>query len=347
MIYQNKKIFILGKEDLGWSIDKDRFYTQKAILDLGIKITDKLVFADIIFSVWWSKLSNWRFYIIKKLIKKRKIIATISTDLSHQEKEFNKLKSIVDIWIYANMDQKKFLKKNNISKKNMFYNPFYVDEKIFKNLNLSKKEICKELDIDYGLIKEKFLIGSFQRDSLGSDLTQPKWQKNPDLLIEILKELDKKIFLLIIAGPRRHYIINKCKKFNLPFIFIGNKKPIEEGIDDIKKNILDLEKINLLYNFIDLYIVTSKSEGGPKSIIEAPLTKTTILSTKIGMAGDLLVKDSLCESKEEFIDKIERLRKNISFRKRIINENYQKVSKVNNWDAFKKRVDKIICRAKK
>jgi hypothetical protein len=147
---------------------------------------------------------------------------------------------------------------------------------------------------------------------------------------------------LIIGGPRRHYIINKCKEFNIPFIFIGDKKPIEEGLDDVEKNILGLEKINLLYNFIDLYLITSKSEGGPKAVIEAPLTKTAILSTKIGMAPDLLIKDSLCKSKEEFIIKTEKLRKNISFRNKIVNENYKKISEINNFESFRNRIKIIL-----
>lgn len=98
---------------------------------------------------------------------------------------------------------------------------------------------------------------------------------------------------------------------------------------------------------IDLYIVTSKSEGGPKSIIEAPLVKTAILSTKVGMAEDLLVKYSLCDSKEEFIDKIKILKENNLLKKEIIKENYLKISEINNWNAFKKRIGEIICPEKK
>ncbi|GAI18879.1 unnamed protein product, partial [marine sediment metagenome] len=113
--------------------------------------------------------------------------------------------------------QYNIFKKNNIS---AGYLPFCVDENEFNFLDKSKKEICRILNIDYELIKDRLLIGSFQRDSLGMDLAKPKWQKNPDMLIEILRLTPyKEDLMLILAGPRRHYIINKCKKFKIHFKF--------------------------------------------------------------------------------------------------------------------------------
>jgi glycosyltransferase involved in cell wall biosynthesis len=42
-----------------------------------------------------------------------------------------------------------------------------------------------------------------------------------------------------------------------------------------------------------LYIVSSRYEGGPRSIFEAGATKTPIISTKVGIAEDILPKESL------------------------------------------------------
>ena len=50
-------------------------------------------------------------------------------------------------------------------------------------------------------------------------------------------------------------------------------------------NMISLEQINELYNCIDLYIVSSRCEGGPRSVFEAGLTKTPIISTVIGEGG--------------------------------------------------------------
>ena len=55
-------------------------------------------------------------------------------------------------------------------------NWFYITEKE----NLRKKFNLKSTD---------FLIGSFQRDTEGSDLKSPKLIKGPDVFVQIVKEM--------------------------------------------------------------------------------------------------------------------------------------------------------------
>ena len=126
---------------------------------------------------------------------------------------------------------------------------------------------------------------------MGTDLNQPKWQKNPDLLIEILKTLPVNDFVLVLAGPRRHYLVKKCRELNLPFVFVGDSSYFASNQDDILINNLNDETIAKLYNLIDLYIVNSQSEGGPKAILEAALSQTLICSTPVGLAEDFLHPD--------------------------------------------------------
>ena len=42
--------------------------------------------------------------------------------------------------------------------------------------------------------------------------------------------------------------------------------------------------LNELYNCLDLYIVGSRVEGGPRAINECSLTKTPLLTTNVGIA---------------------------------------------------------------
>ena len=51
---------------------------------------------------------------------------------------------------------------------------------------------------------------------------------------------------------------------------------------------LPRETLNLLYNLLDLYLVTSRSEGGPRSLMEAAAAQCKVLSTRVGLAEDLL-----------------------------------------------------------
>ena len=56
---------------------------------------------------------------------------------------------------------------------------------------------------------------------------------------------------------------------------------------------VDTKTLNKLYNLLDLYLVTSRIEGGPQAILECAITKTPILSTDVGVAGEILHSDSL------------------------------------------------------
>ena len=337
-----KKIKIIGTDGQGWSIDSDRYFTEKAIKELNYKTVKCFFNADIVYSVWYSYIFRLKLLPFRLFKGKRKFVATITNDIEDNNKNIDKYKKITDYWVCANNKQKKYLLSQNIRENQIFINPFYVDENIFKTLSISKKEITEKLKINHNLIKEKFLIGSFQRDSRGDDLTKPKWHKNPELLIEILKNIDKNKFILLLAGPRRHFIVNECKKYNIPYIFIGNENFINEMKDDVAINNLSKNRINLLYNLVDLYIVTSASEGGPKAIIEASLTKTAILSTPVGFAPEMLNSDFICNNKDEFLIKIIKLTENESYRKKAVAENYEKVSTINNFDAYKQRLKKIF-----
>ena len=57
--------------------------------------------------------------------------------------------------------------------------------------------------------------------------------------------------------------------------------------------LIDTVEINELYNCLDLYIVSSRVEGGPRSIIECALAKVPIISTNVGIAELILHKDSI------------------------------------------------------
>lgn len=331
MKQQNKRVFILGEEGTGWSIDKDRYYTIKAIQSIEhFEITDNIFISDIIYVVWWNKLFDWKFKLFNKLFNK-KIIATITNDLSHQENLVIELANKVDVIVYANSKQKDKFIKLGIQEKCLYFNPFYVDEKIFKKLEFSKEEICTKFGIDFSMIKGKKLIGSFQRDSLGEDLSKPKWQKDPDMLIDIMKKLDKKDYILLLTGPRRHYVINKCKRYNIDYIFVGDESYIDKNIDDLDKNALTIENMPYLYNLIDLYLVSSRAEGGPKAIPESILCGCSILSTDVGFAKDFLDDGSIYSSCDDAIEKI-------------LNKRDHKldISKYYTFDSFKLRIENIL-----
>ena len=53
-----------------------------------------------------------------------------------------------------------------------------------------------------------------------------------------------------------------------------------------------------MYNSLDLYMVTARYEGGPQAIVECGLSKTPIVSTDVGLASELMNKDSVKDIKD-------------------------------------------------
>ena len=59
-----------------------------------------------------------------------------------------------------------------------------------------------------------------------------------------------------------------------------------------------IEKLNKLYNILDLYIVSSRTEGGPQAIVECGITKTPVVSTNVGIAEEILSPESIYDIDE-------------------------------------------------
>lgn len=149
--------------------------------------------------------------------------------------------------------------------------PLGVDLNLFKPMpDKARQEIKEKL----GLPNDSVIIGSFQKDGQGwGEGNIPKLIKGPDILIEVLRMLAKdfNIFVLL-TGPARGFVKNELKKLNIPYVhFCPNYK-----------------KIPLFYNCLDLYIVCSRIEGGPKALLECMACGVPLVSTSVGMAKDLI-----------------------------------------------------------
>jgi glycosyltransferase involved in cell wall biosynthesis len=59
--------------------------------------------------------------------------------------------------------------------------------------------------------------------------------------------------------------------------------------------------MNNLYSCLDYYLVTSRCEGGPQTILEAMATKTPVYSTQVGISN-LLAEEVVFSSADEFIN---------------------------------------------
>lgn len=128
----------------------------------------------------------------------------------------------------------------------------------------------------HGLDENAFVIGSFQRDTEGSDPTVGKWEKGPDLFVDAVVRMSKKLVLpiqVVLAGWRREYVMNGLRKHGIKFKYF--ERP-------------SVEIVRELYLALDLYLVTSRVEGGPQAIIECAAMHVPIVSTPVGIADNIL-----------------------------------------------------------
>ena len=213
-----------------------------------------------------------------KRYKNKKIVYSVY-HIENQLKESLELQEIKSIDQYVSayhvisIQTKRVLEK--ITKKPIYFIPLWVNQNIWYYID-NKIELRNK----YGFEKNDFLIGSFQRDTEGSDLTSPKLVKGPDIFIEILKKLQEKNnnITAVLTGKRRGYVIGELKKLSIPYKYF---------------EMTSFKMMNELYNILDLYLITSRLEGGPQALVECGQTKTPIISTDVGLSREILSSKSI------------------------------------------------------
>lgn len=271
------KIYI-NKVDENWIVDRFRNEWYQYNNNLSVEYFLKS-------DIFWI-IAPWSFKSYKfKLIKNKKVVYTIH-HIEEEEKInfFNNIKKI-DKYIdcYHVTNKKTFYELSKITNKKIFYIPFWIDPK--KWFYIEDKEKLKN---KYGLDYSTFYVGSFQRDSLRNEPNLPKLIKGPDIFIKNVLALKKKYpnLEVILTGRKRDFIINELTKENISFKYF---------------EMVSQKELNELYNCLDLYIVSSRIEGGPAAIPECALTRTPIVSTNVGMASEFMNKVSIYDPKN-FLD---------------------------------------------
>lgn len=150
-------------------------------------------------------------------------------------------------------------------------NPIGVDLKTFTPSNNNTRSALRA---SLGIPDQAFCIGSFQKDGAGwGEGMEPKFVKGPDIFLEVIAEVAKhnKNLLVLLTGPARGYIKAGLQKIGVPFIHHFVK---------------DYRDIVRYYRALDLYLITSRSEGGPVAMMESWGTGVPLVSTNMGMPAD-------------------------------------------------------------
>lgn len=154
--------------------------------------------------------------------------------------------------------------------------PIGVDCRLFTPASHSERIRMRN---KYGIPIHSVVIGSFQKDGNGWGLgNDPKLIKGPDIFLNTMSILKSRVdnLFVLLSGPARGYMKNGLSRLKIPFKHI---------------HLTEYHLIPELYKAIDLYLVTSREEGGPKAVLEAMASGVILVSTPVGQAVDMVINN--------------------------------------------------------
>lgn len=155
----------------------------------------------------------------------------------------------------------------------IFLIPIGVEPGLFHAQTVESKKAARE---KLGLPEAALVVGSFQKDGEGwGEGDQPKWVKGPDVLVQVFRRLREKFpeLVVLLSGPSRGYVKKALAADGIPFrhVYLQNYQDVRD-----------------CYQAIDLYVVSSREEGGPKAILESMASGVPLVTTRVGQAIDLV-----------------------------------------------------------
>ena len=283
-------VHFAGGQKVKWALDEDLRWAREALGERA-RFTS-LPASRIVHAAWWPTLlaAGLGSFEGKQVI----CFADNPPALYLSQPGFTEAASRVDLWIARSREALGQFQSLGL---NAVLAPYCVDPEVFRPMS-DRAALRREC----GLPEEAFVVGNFHRDSEGSDLGSPKAQKGPDIFFQIASELHRREprTVVLLAGPRRHWLRRELKKAGVPYRFVG----VVSEEDDYEINILDRVRLNRLYQTLDVCVISSRWEGGPYSALEGLFAGRPVVSTPVGVARDVLPEEFLFHSVEEAVERL-------------------------------------------
>ena len=155
----------------------------------------------------------------------------------------------------------------------VFRIPLGID---LENFHLGDPALRAEARDALELPATAFVAGSFQKDGVGFEAgLEPKLIKGPDTLVSALEKLriDVPELHVLLTGPARGYVRGELERLGIPYRHVLARTRAE---------------LSRAYQALDVYLVTSRQEGGPKAVLEAMATGAPLVTTRVGQAQELV-----------------------------------------------------------
>jgi glycosyltransferase involved in cell wall biosynthesis len=151
--------------------------------------------------------------------------------------------------------------------------PIGVD---IEHFSVATAESRARVRLELGLPPDAFVVGSFQKDGVGwGEGLEPKLVKGPDVLVDVVDRLRADIpeLVVLLTGPARGYVTGELARRGISYRH------------HVASSRAELARV---YHALDVYVVTSRQEGGPKALLEAMASGVALVSTRVGQAGDVV-----------------------------------------------------------
>lgn len=203
--------------------------------------------------------------------------------------------------------------------------PLGIDLNAFVPGDAEKKATMrKKLNIS----QDAVVVGSFQKDGDGwGEGMVPKKVKGPDVFCDTVARLAKeKPIHVLLTGPARGYVKRRLDDAGIPYTHTYLKEYLD---------VVDY------FHALDMYIIASRVEGGPKAILEAWACGVPLISTRMGMPADILEhkKNGLLVNVEDvdaLVDSATLLIQNQELRDQVVSQGLADVQQYG-WPAIAKQ----------
>jgi len=275
------RLFVVG-DGFGWSIDDDRARLTATARRLGYEVAPpswarfgrrQAVFHHDHFGALQPRWLQSSHRLGLSYFHGRPGTAGYA-EFDHAYETLKKHASRVDRVQVTHAEMHELVADAGVAADRIFRIPIGVDLARFSVAGPSSRSTAREL---LGVPSSAFTIGSFLKDGIGlGDGREPKLVKGPDTLVAVLDRLRTSIpeLFVLITGPARGYVRKELDRLHIPY-----KHHVLTSRDELAR----------VYHALDVSLVTSRQEGGPKALLESMAAGIPLVTTRVGQATELVV----------------------------------------------------------
>jgi glycosyltransferase involved in cell wall biosynthesis len=135
----------------------------------------------------------------------------------------------------------------------------------------------KAARVALGVPRDAFVAGSFQKDGVGWEAgLEPKLVKGPDVLVGALERVSAEVddLYVLLTGPARGFVRRELERLGIAYTHVLAR---------------DRAELARAYHALDVYVVASRQEGGPKGALESMASGVPLVTTRVGQAQEIAV----------------------------------------------------------